>query len=101
MAAAAVVACACAVAAPGVASAQCGPPKGVVVANAELQNALYLFLGQTGNDPSTLVPNAAALAGALAAYPPALLDGLREPPQCRARRGHARRTSRASAARRR
>jgi hypothetical protein len=93
------VACACAL--PAAASAQCGPPKGVVVANAELANALYLFVGQAGDTPSSLIPGAIAFGSAAAHYPGKILTALREPPQCDARRAPAPRKRRASAARRR
>lgn len=92
--------CACAV--PATASAQCGPPKGVIVANAEMANALYLFVGQTGDNPSSLVPGAATFAGVAAQYPLKVLRAIAtEPPQCRAHPARARQTRRASAGRRR
>ena len=90
---------ACAVAIPATASAQCGPPKGVYLANAEFANAFYLFVGQTGDGN---VSGAATFAGAAVGYPLKVLNALAtEPPQCAANRAPARRTRRASGARRR
>lgn len=110
-----------ALAAPVAASAQCGPPKGVYLANAEFTNATYLFSGQTLDALAALstasdrpaqeaavrnlvvggVANTAAYTGVAAQYPLKVLRaGLTEPPEC-ARRAPARRTQRASAGRRR
>jgi hypothetical protein len=111
------LAAACAVALPGVASAQtCDPPKAVYLANAEFANASYLFAGQTLDALSATltaqegalrnlvtggVAGAATYAGVAAQYPLKLVRaGSTEPPEC-ARRAPARRTRRASAGRRR
>jgi hypothetical protein len=89
----------CALAVPAAATAQCGPPKGVYVANAEFSNAFYLFAGQAGDGN---LAGAGGFVSETVAYPLKVLKAFAtEPPQCSAHRAPARRTRRASGARRR
>ncbi len=111
----------CAMAIPATAAAQCGPPKGVYIANTELANATYLFSGQTLDGLSAVLSapdsaarqaalqdlvgagtgNAVVYASVVAQYPlKALRAQLTEPPEC-GRRAPAQRKRRASAGRRR